>query len=52
MQFNAFVWGLYKESERGRGVLERLSRFQNAEQGGVFTDPFFSVPEDSDPASN
>ena len=49
MQFNAFVWELYKESERGRRVLERLSRFQDAGEDGTFIDLFFSVPENSDP---
>ncbi len=45
MQFNAFVWGLYKESEKGRKVLERLSRFQDDGRRGIFTDPFLEAPE-------
>ena len=36
MQFNAFVWELYKESERGQGVLERWSRFRNTGENGNF----------------
>ena len=49
MQFNAFVWELYKESERGRGVLERWTRFQNTREGEGFTNPFFEAQKVSDP---
>ena len=48
MQFNAFVWGLYKESERGQGVLERWSLFQNARKDENLINPFFEAQRDSD----
>ena len=48
MQFNAFVWELYKESERGRKALERWSRFQAAREGEGFINPFFETQESSD----
>lgn len=44
--FNAFVWKLYKESDRGRKALERCSSFSDALHDGAFLTLFFGLSFD------
>lgn len=41
--FNAFVWQLYKESERGKRAIEHCSRFSDALHDGTFLTLLFGM---------
>ena len=41
MELNPFIWGLYKESARGRHVLERCAHFEDALFDAEFDDVYF-----------
>jgi hypothetical protein len=48
--FNAFVWQLYKESERGKKVLKRCSRFSDALHDGAYSSLLFGLSFDEVPS--
>ena len=47
--FNAFVWQLYKESERGKRAIEYCSRFDNALRESSYSVLFFGLSSDEMP---
>ena len=49
--FNAFVWQLYKESERGRRAIEHCSSFANALHDSAYSTLFFGLSFDETPSS-
>ncbi len=48
--FNAFVWQLYKESERGKRAIEHCSSFANALYDGAYAALFFGLSFDAVPS--
>lgn len=44
--FNAYVWQLYKESERGRRAIEHCSRFSSALHDSIYLMPNFGLSTD------
>ena len=48
--FNAFVWQLYKESERGKRAIEHCSRFANALYNSTYSTLFFGLSFDEIPS--
>lgn len=48
--FNAFVWQLYKESERGRKAIKRCSSFSDALHDGAYSALLFGLSFDEVPS--
>ena len=48
--FNAFVWQLYKESERGKRAIEHCSSFANALYNSTYSTLFFGLSFDEIPS--
>ena len=49
--FNAFVWQLYKESERGKRAIEHCSSFANALHDSVYLTLYFGLGADEIPSN-
>ncbi len=50
--FNAFVWRLYTESERGKRALKRCSSFSDALHDGTYSTLLFGLSFDDVPSDD